>query len=429
MAKTTYTAEDIKELPFPECVQQRPQMYIGTPDSTGMLTCIREILNNSVDEHLAGHCTHISVIRDTQNMFTITDNGRGVPFDKHESGKNALEVIFGKLHAGRNFTEKTVYSTGINGVGGSCVNALSSIFSVQSTRGNDSAQIIFDNGHKDELDLKAPKMKLGKEFSKSSTMVIFELNPEYFEEDSFVEPDILETLVRETAYLNNELTITLEDYLAEDKGKKVFKVDNGAVKLLDGYIKKPLFNTIGFKPDTISNVKIELAFAYSENNSSEEINSFCNTIKTSDGGTHVTGFKRALSQRLVQYIKEKGLTKEKIESEDVFDGLYALVSVFVFNPKYTSQTKTKLSNTEVNGNVFAYANKALGEWLDTNPKEIKVLAKKIELSAKARIAQKRALDSVRKDTGSTLTSLSNIAKFSDCEEQMSGRTELFICEG
>lgn len=186
---------------------------------------------------------------------------------------------------------------------------------------------------------------------------------------------------------------------------------------------------IGFESEVISKVKIEVAFSYSEKNGNEEITSFCNTINTSDGGTHVTGFKRALSQRLVQYIKEKGLTKEKIESEDVFDGLNAVVSVFVLNPKYTSQTKTKLSNTEVNGFVFSYTNKYLSEWLDTNPKEIKILAKKIELTAKARIAQKRALDSVRKDTGNSLTSLSNIAKFSDCEEQMSGRTELFLVEG
>ena len=170
----SYTAKDIEQLPYPVNVQKRPNMYIGNPDSSGKLTCFREILNNSVDEFLSNNASVITVTRINEDEFAIADNGRGVPFDKHKSGKNALEVIFGELHAGRNFSEKTVYSTGINGVGASCVNALSEIFQVTSQRSNDVAHITFNDGIKTDLELKKDNSKLAK--NKTGTIVHWRFN-------------------------------------------------------------------------------------------------------------------------------------------------------------------------------------------------------------------------------------------------------------
>lgn len=181
--------------------------------------------------------------------------------------------------------------------------------------------------------------------------------------------------------------------------------------------------------DVVKDTKIEVAFSFDTSFASDKITSFTNTIRTSEGGTHVTGFKRALTQKIIAYVTANKLCKEKVTNDDVYVGLNAIVSVFVFNPKYTSQTKQCLKNTEVMGHVVTFTNNALDEWLNTNPVEIKAIAAKIDLVAKARIAQKRALDNIKKDSSNALASLSNIAKFSDCEEQMTGRTEIFFVEG
>jgi DNA gyrase subunit B len=423
-----YNADSIKQLPFPLCVQVRPGMYISGNDSGGMLVCVREILNNSVDEFLAGFCNYIEIIRVSANTFIVRDNGRGIPFDKHESGKNALEVIFGELHAGRNFEEKTVYSTGINGVGGSCVNALSEKFLVKSVRGTKGATIEFNDGVVNSVKvLKTATAPTGKQFAKSSSTVEFSFNPKFFEEDATVDTAEFERLVLETAYLNSGLTLRFDD---RTTGKKeTYKFDNGVVEFLKKRVPDSIVPVIEFPSDVVNKNKIEIAMTYNTGFGSDDIASFCNTINTSEGGTHVTGFKRSISQKLLAYILDKKLVKEAITNDDIFIGLSAVVSVFVFNPKYSTQTKTKLSNTDVNGSVLAYTNRVLNEWLNTDPPEVKLIAKKIELAAKSRIAQKRALDSIKKESGALFSSLSSIAKFADCQENMSGRTELFLVEG
>lgn len=427
--KKTYTAEDIKQLPFPLCVQVRPQMYIGGNDANAKLTCVQEILNNSVDEHLAGYCDTIIVTRNDTNTFTITDNGRGVPFEKHSSGKNALEVIFGELHAGRNFEDKSVYSTGINGVGGSCVNALSQSFEITSFREGTKGKALFNDGVISNVKTfkKAKNDVKDKGFDKSNTNIEFTFNDKFFEENSEVDSDDLMTLVQETAYLNSNLTIIFEDKIAKVKEK--FRYDNGVSQLLSDRVKKSIIPVIEFKSDTINDTRIEVAFTYTDDFSNETITSFCNTINTSEGGTHVTGFKRSISQKLLEYITKNNLTKEKVDNEDIYVGLNSVVSVFVFNPKYTTQTKVKLSNTSVGGHVLQYMNRALDEWLNTEPEEMKAVAKKIELAAKARAAQRRAIESVRKESSRLFSSLGDITKFTDCIENRSGRTELYLCEG
>jgi DNA gyrase subunit B len=424
-----YTGKDIKELPFPECVQVRPQMYIGPNDSAGYLTAIREIINNSVDEFLAGFATAIIVTRHDDYSFSVYDNGRGVPFDKQDDGSNTLSKIFGKLHAGRNFEKKTVYSTGLNGVGASCVNALSAIFYVEAQRGTDKGEITFNNGYEQKVKVsKNVALPADKRYKKSSTRVNFQFNPQFFEEGTLpIEEEIVKFL-REVAQLNSGLTVEYHSCHQEKPIIHNFK-EGVADFLAEAVGKKGIIAPVSLASEVINDTKIEIALTWNDSFASDNITSFTNTIKTTEGGTHVTGFKRSLSQKVTAFVREKNLTKEKIDNEDVFVGLEAVVSVFVFNPKYSSQTKQKLVNTDVAGHVLSYANAKLDEWMNNSPKEMKILATKFALSAKSRLAQKRALENVKKESGSFVTSLSNISKFVDCQEKDGVRTELYLVEG
>lgn len=429
VAKSDYTGKDIKELPFPESVQKRPQMYIGTTDNTGMLTCIREILNNSVDEFLAGHANKIVVTRINKTSFSIQDDGRGVPFDVQPDGCNTMEMIFGRLHAGRNFDEaKTVYSTGLNGVGASCVNALSEWFTVTSQRDTTIAQIAFSNGvlKGDVVFSKAKKKGQG-------TTVLFTFNKKFFEAGAEVDIDALISMLRETAALSRGLTIVYED--KEDKPLS-FTV-KGDESSLEGLLytaldtESSLFTPAIFPNETINKTQIQVAFGYNNGFArGDNILSFCNTINTEQGGTHVSGFKRALVGKVASYINENKLSRDKILPEDVYMGLHAVVSVMVFNPKYTSQTKQCLNNNEVSGHVVTYMNKHLQSWMESHPKEMKILATHLALAAKARISQKRALENVKRDSSSSLfTSMSDPTKFVDCLSRDNLKRELLICEG
>ena len=227
-SNNSYDGADIVTLPFPVCIQKRAHMYIGPTDDSGVLTCIREILNNSVDEHLAGHCTHIEIVRDGATSFSIRDNGRGIPFDVVD-GKNSLSRIFGTLHAGRNFTVKSVFSTGLNGVGATAVNALSASFEVTSKRGSEQGYIKFEEGYEKDLKVSPKSKTLPKPYDKSSTTVKFSLATKFFEPDLDVKDEDVERLIHETAYLNSGLSITYT-YNGETK---VFLYTNGVRDLLD----------------------------------------------------------------------------------------------------------------------------------------------------------------------------------------------------
>lgn len=435
-----YSGKEIKELPFPVSVQKRMSLYLGTSDERAMNHGVQEILNNSVDEFLAGFCTHIRITRLSELSFSIKDNGRGVPFDTQPDGTPTLKKIFGSLHAGRNFKEddaKTDYSTGLNGVGASAVNALSASFEVISRRGKDQGSIHFENGYEKEVN-HAKRIKQKEPFLNSSTEVKFTYNSEFFEEGSIPVEENIVRLIRETAYLNTGLSITYinlddkeEEYSFPDGIKQLLKerieeADRGVAEQDEGILFEPIY----FPSEVVNKTKIEIAFTYRNNFKGENITSFCNTINTALGGTAVTGFKRALSMRLTAYIRDRGLVKEKFSNEDVFVGLEAIVSVFVFHPKFSDQLKQKLDNREVNGHVYSYALQHLEWWLSTDPKEMKVLAAKIQLSAKARIAQKRAIENIKKDnTGSLIQSMNNPDKFIDCISKSREGTELFLVEG
>lgn len=417
---TDYDVKDIKKLEYPENVRKRPQMYIGPVDNNGILTCIREIVNNSVDEHLAGHCMNIWVELDSENTaFSVEDDGRGIPYEKEvlPLDKNpVMKTIFGELHAGRNFVKKTVYSTGINGVGSSCVNALSKEFTVLSKRDDkkDNRIIVFENGIPVRYESSIDDIK-GR-----GTIVQAILDNDLFEKDAVIDYDKVHYMLKGIKSTCPKLNIFL-DY----NGFRHHITPLEDIIFTD---EKQLIQPAIFDELTVNENTIRVSFDYVDR-MDNEIHSFCNTIETTEGGTHVTGFKRALSQGLTQYINAKGLIKEKISSDDVYPGLRALVSVFTLEPKYSSQTKQKLTNTEVMGSVIVYLNEQLKIWLDANPKAVKVIADKIALSARARIAQKKALDAVRKDNVTSFVSSNAITKFSDCLSNNPEEAELFIVEG
>ena len=421
-----YDADSIKQLPFPECVRKRPQIYLSNLDEYGSLTCLREIVNNSVDEFLRGYCTAINIVRVSDSEFIVTDNGRGVPFGTHESGKNALEVIFGELHSGRNFdANKTEYTTGLNGVGASCVNAVSSKFVVTSRRDKTEGKIEFNEGVKKTV--KVDKNAAPTKGYKTGTTVNFKLDETLFE--SYVSEEEVIKLLRETAYLNNGLEITFKGIAAADKLHR-WKFENGTEEFIKEFVDE---SKQIVKPITISgidkDVKVEISFTWTTDFRDEEIQSFTNTIRTTEGGVHVTGFKRTVSQYFTEYVRTNKLCKEPVENDDMYNGLSAIVSVFVLNPKYATQTKQKLTNNEVNGCVFSVASKGIRDWLDKNAKEMKRLAERFALTAKARIASKRALDTVKKEAGGFLSSLNSISKFNDCLEDDPSKNELWIVEG
>ena len=442
----TYDASKIKELPFPDNVRTRPEMYVGRTNKSAQLTCLREIVNNSVDEYLAGFASEITVIRHNTRQFTVVDNGRGVPFDKHSSGKNVMEVIFGSLHAGRNFEAKTVYSTGLNGVGASCVNALSESFVVFGKRDKQYGLITFNSGKKVSVvtkDITSQKDTPVK--TKNGTAVVFKLEDSLFEEE--LTHDDIKSFLQEVAFVCNDLKIKFIDESIKDKKEFVFHYTN---KLgLSEYIKhtlkdkKAIFEPVVFS-ETIKDKKkiiikgeeqevdnttiVEVALTYDATNSPENIASFCNTIRTSQGGSHVTGFKRALSQNLAKYIKDNNLSKIQLDPEDFRPGLNVAVSVYNFNPKYTSQTKQELDMSDVSGFVIKACNNGIKDWMASNPKIMKILAEMFSLNAKGRLAQKRALENVRKENSSFISSMSSMRKFSDSIEH-GENSELFIVEG
>jgi DNA gyrase subunit B len=351
------------------------------------------------------------------------DNGRGVPFDKHKSGKNSLEVIFGELHSGRNFDDaKTEYTTGINGVGASCVNAVSSSFTVKSKRKKEYGTIKFNKGIIEDLSI----IGHDKESKVIGTTVDFSLDDKLFEE--FASNDDITKLLRETAFLNNGLEISYKE--SKDSQAIVWKFENGTEEFIKEFVdsKKQIIHPItvvGIDKD----VKVEISFTWTTDFRDEDIHSFCNTIRTTEGGVHITGFKRVVSQHFTEYVKTNKLIKEPIENDDIYNGLSAVVSVFVLNPRFATQTKQKLTNTEVNGSVFSVASKGVKAWLDKNAKEMKRLSERFALTAKARIASKRALDTVKKEASGFLSSLNNISKFSDCMKDDPEKNEVWIVEG
>ena len=422
-SSSQYRAENIKVLEGLEAVRKRPAMYIGNTGKDGLHHLVYEVVDNSIDEALAGFCDSVLVIINKDGSLTVRDNGRGIPVDKHpQYKKSAMEIALTKLHAGGKF-EKSAYaiSGGLHGVGVSCVNALSSHLKAVVKRDGKIYQQEYQIG-----DPKYSVKVVGKTAKNDTgTEITFTPDKSIF---STVEFDfaVLRKRLQEIAFLN-PIKIELRD---ERQGKKeVFHYQGGLVDFV-AHINKsktPLHKPIYFKRKDDDN-EVEVVIQYTDGYN-ENIFGFVNIINTTEGGTHISGFKTALTRAINDYITKKGLLKNaKLSGDDAREGITAIVNIKMREPQFEGQTKTKLGNSEMKGVVDSMAHSALTEFFEENPAIASKIAQKVVASAKAREAAKKARDLVRRK--STIGGLSGLpGKLSDCSSKKTENTELYIVEG
>jgi DNA gyrase subunit B len=418
-----YDAESIKVLEGLEGVRKRPAMYIGSTGKDGLHHLVYEIVDNAVDEALGGHCKTIHVSLNKDGSATIVDDGRGIPVDIHPVFKiPAVQVAYTKLHAGGKFDKKSYQiSGGLHGVGASCVNALSKKLIVEIKRDG--------NIYRQEYSRGDPKTKLeiiGKcPVSETGTTVTFWPDPEIFSTVDF-DYKILETRFREIAFLNAGLKITLYD--AEKNKQEEFFSSGGLMEFVKwiNKSKEALHKPVYFKRDSGTTI-VEVALQYNEGYQ-ENIFGFVNTINTVEGGTHVFGFKTALTRVINDYSKKKGIIKdESFSGEDVREGLTAVISIKIPDPQFEGQTKTKLGNSEIKGFVDSISTSALAEFFEENPTIARKIVSKAESASKARMAAKKAKDLVRRKNSFSLGGLPG--KLTDCSDKKAEDTELYLVEG
>lgn len=419
-----YDASQIKILEGLEGVRKRPAMYIGSTGKEGLHHLVYEVVDNSVDEALGGFCKKINVFINKDGSVTVEDDGRGIPVDMHPIYKvPAIQIALTKLHAGGKFDKKSYQiSGGLHGVGVSCVNALSKKFVVEVKREGKVYHQEYSRGE--------PKTKLeviGKcKEDESGTKVTFWPDEEIFSTLNF-DYKVLETRFREIAFLNSGLKIVLED---EDKGKKEeFFSEGGLIEFVKwmNKSKEVLHKPVYFKRE-LKEGGMEIVIQYNTGYQ-ENIFGFVNTINTAEGGTHIFGFKTALTRVMNDYSKQKGLLKngDSLTGEDVREGLTAIISIKISNPQFEGQTKTKLGNSEIKGYVDSAVSSALSEFFEENPTVAKKIASKSLESAKARLAAKRAKELVRRKNAFSLGGLPG--KLADCSSKKTEETELYLVEG
>ncbi len=418
-----YDAESIKVLEGLEGVRKRPSMYIGSTGKDGLHHLIYEIVDNSVDEALAGVCNEIKVVINKDGSATIEDNGRGIPVDNHPIYKvPALQIALTKLHAGGKFDKKSyMISGGLHGVGVSVVNALSKKLIIWVKRDGNIYEQEYSRG-----DAKTKLAIVGKcPQNETGTKVTFWPDDEIFSTVDF-DYKILEVRFREISFLNSGLKIVLYDDI-KDK-KEEFVASGGLMEFVKwlNKSKEQLHKPVYFKREmdhTVIEVAIQYNTGYQEN-----IFGFVNTINTVEGGTHVFGFKTALTRVINDYSKRKGILKnENFSGEDVREGLTAIISIKIPDPQFEGQTKTKLGNSEVKGFVDSIVTSALSEFFEENPNVARKIVSKAEAAAKARLAAKKAKDLVRRKNVFSLGGLPG--KLADCSNKKSENTELYLVEG
>ncbi len=429
-----YGADSIQVLEGLEAVRKRPAMYIGDVGSKGLHHLVYEVVDNSIDEALAGYCSHIEVAIHEDNSISVQDNGRGIPTAMHtKEKKSALEVVMTVLHAGGKFDKNTYkVSGGLHGVGVSCVNALSTKLLVTVEREGK----IFEQ----EYSIGVPKYAVRETGTsdKTGTRVHFWPDLTIFQE-SVYKREILESRLRELSYLNKRINITITDLREKDDTgnfyTKNFYSEGGIVEFVQMLDKNGNRNPIISQPlyveglDEASNVMVEVALTYNDD-FKENIFSYVNNINTIEGGTHVTGFRTALTRVFKSYGDKEGLferAKVTVEGDDFREGLSAIISVKVPEPQFEGQTKTKLGNSEVSGVVQTTVSRVLEAYLEENPKEAKYVISKIILAAQARVAAKKARDMVQRKT--VLTGGGLPGKLADCSDRDPERCELYLVEG
>ena len=427
-----YSASNIQVLEGLEAVRKRPAMYIGDVGEKGLHHLVYEVVDNSIDEALAGYCNDIYVTINEDNSITVRDNGRGIPTDYHEKeGKSALEVVLTVLHAGGKF-DKGSYkvSGGLHGVGVSCVNALSTLLVAEVHRGGKIYKQTYSQGHP------TSKVEIVGDCEDRGTIVTFKPDPSIFTLTTTYRYEILSARLRELAFLNKGIALTITDM--RDKNEhgephsECFYSENGLqefVQYLDKTRGEKIIDSIIYLDSEKNGIPVEVAMQYN-NSFSENVHSYVNNINTIEGGTHLTGFRRALTRTLKRYADESGMLsklKFEISGDDFREGLTAVISVKVAEPQFEGQTKTKLGNDEVSAAVDGALSEALTNYLEENPKDAKAIVQKVILAATARHAARQARESVQRK--SPLSGVGLPGKLADCSSRDRSIAEIFFVEG
>lgn len=428
MAKTKgsdYKAENIQVLEGLEAVRKRPAMYIGDTGQRGLHHLINEVVDNSIDEAMEGHCDVMDVTINEDGSITISDNGRGIPVDEHPKIKlPAVEVVLTKLHAGGKFDKNTYkVSGGLHGVGVSCVNALSSHFYAEIHRDGEIYVMEFEHG------ATVQPLKVKGKTDKTGTTITFTPDPEIFNQTTEFKWDIIAERMRELAFLNPQITINLEDK-REDDLSETFHYEGG-VKDFVQYLDEDRETMMG-EPILIEGevdmVPVELAIQYN-GSYSQNVHSYVNNINTREGGTHISGFRRALTRSLKKYAKDNNLIKSdvSVSGSDFREGMTAVLSVKVPEPQFEGQTKTKLGNSEVQSAVEVIVYEQMNEYLERNPKIAKKILEKVILAAEAREAAKKARKLIQRKSAMSGGGLPG--KLADCSIKDPKQSEIYLVEG
>ncbi len=429
--ETNYSASNIQVLEGLEAVRKRPSMYIGDTGLKGLHHLVWEVVDNSIDEAMAGYCTEIDVTVNADNSILVEDNGRGIPTDMHEKEKkSALEVVMTVLHAGGKFDKDTYkVSGGLHGVGVSCVNALSSVLKATVYR---EGKIFEQEYHRG---IPQYPVRIAGESQRRGTTVHFQPDVEIFTISHEYNYETISNRLRELSFLNPSIRLNLKDLRENDESGKpksnTFYSEIGLrefVEYLDSTREKLIPNPI-FIENTKTEIPVQVALGYNTSYS-ENLVSYVNNINTHEGGTHVAGFRRALTRTLKSYAEKSGLlekAKVEISGDDFREGLTAVISIKVAEPQFEGQTKTKLGNSEAMGIVDVTVGEMLQNYLEENPREAKLIISKVILAAQARIAAKKAREMVQRKNVLSGTGLPG--KLADCSSSDASICELYLVEG
>ena len=420
-----YTSRRIQVLKGLEAVRKRPGMYIGSTSARGLHHLVYEVVDNSIDEAMAGHCTSVSVVIHPDNVISVDDDGRGIPVDMHPTeGMPGVELAMTTLHAGGKF-DKSSYkvSGGLHGVGVSVVNALSEWLEVEIRRGGKRHHQRYERG------VKASELKVLGPSSERGTLVTFRPDSQIFTELDY-NFDTLSARLRELAFLNKGLEIVLRDERTEEEVVEVYRYDGGLVEFVE-YLRGsrvPIHEQVIYFESSRPEAEIELAMQY-DDGFSENTHTFVNNISTHEGGTHLTGLKAALTRTVNDYARKNNIFKkdESLSGDDVREGLTCVLSVKVMEPQFEGQTKTKLGNSEVRGAVETAVNERFSAFLEENPRSAKALIEKSLQAARAREAARKARDLARTKSGLEGGVLPG--KLADCSIVDPALTEIYLVEG
>ena len=420
-----YGANQIQILEGLEAVRKRPGMYIGSTSARGLHHLVYEVVDNSIDEALAGYCTHIEVTIHKDNSITVTDNGRGIPVDMHESGKPAVEVVLTVLHAGGKFGGSAYkVSGGLHGVGVSVVNALSTNMEVKVKRDGKIHEITFEKGVTKE------PLKVVGQTDETGTLVHFVPDAEIFDETVY-DYDTLRHRLRELSFLNRGITIILTDERPEEVRQETFYFEGGISSFVEHLNRnkevinpEPVYFN-GTKDTTVVEIALQYNTSYSEN-----IYSFVNNINTEEGGTHLAGFKSALTRAANDFARRQGIIKnneDNLVGEDIREGLTCVISIKLREPQFEGQTKTKLGNSEVRGIVDSIVSEGLSEYFEENPVISKKIIEKSIMASRAREAARKARELTRRKNALEVSSLPG--KLADCSVKDPEQAEIYLVEG